>query len=165
MYTNIINALIYTVIINAVVYLVSIVCSLIGNIFTIGVWDDTVSLIWSVIISIILAIIISFILNSDCIHKFLRDKNLTKQTPYPSEWYGVFSENITFIVLHLNDERRIMGWPDEWPTNPLEGHFALSHAMWLIETDGNEDKNIDLDMDSYILIKATDVRFVEFMKE
>ena len=58
----IVNALIYTVIINTLVFMVSIVCSLVGDVFVVGVWDDTVALIWSVIISILLALIISFIL-------------------------------------------------------------------------------------------------------
>ena len=161
----IINALIYTILINAIVFLFSSLFCFIGNWYVIGVWDDKLSLIWSVIISISIALLMSYILNNDCIHKYLRDKQFTKQTPYPSEWYGVFSENITFIVLHLNDERRIMGWPDEWPTHPQEGHFALSHAMWLVETDNSENNNIDLHMDLFILIKANDVRFVEFLKQ
>jgi hypothetical protein len=39
------------------------------------------------------------------------------------------------IILDLRDERRIMGWPAEWPNDPEKGHFVLENAAWLIKAE------------------------------
>jgi len=88
----------------------------------------------------------------------VRKLGITKETSYPSEWFGVFSKNVTYVVLHLEDERWIYGWPIEWPSEPGKGHFSLVQASWLTGTE-----QLELDGVKSILVQAEDVKMVEFM--
>ncbi|WP_238580005.1 DUF6338 family protein, partial [Treponema endosymbiont of Eucomonympha sp.] len=139
-------ALIYTVIINALVK------SLPFN-----------EALCSVVFAMILGFLWAFLYNNDIIHTLLRLLRITKKTSYPSEWYGTFSATETYIVLELKDERRIMGYPLEWPNNPQQGHFVLENAEWLIDKDG-KSATIPLPTVSKILIDAANVEMVEFIK-
>ena len=65
------------------------------------------------------------------------------------------------MVLHLNDERRIYGWPMEWPTEPNKGHFVLREASWLLE----DNTQVPLEGVESILIDASSVELVEFMEK
>lgn len=160
-FTLLIESLIYTVIINVIVKLLKYLALLIGSIYSLGTWNDSLEIIVSIIVAILFSIITSYILNNDVIHSLLRNKSITRETSYIKGWYGAFSEhNSQFIVLHLKDERRIMGLPTEWPTKPDEGIFQLQNADWLLD----KNKIISLDNVDTILIKAQDVLFVEFVK-
>lgn len=57
-------------------------------------------------------------------------------------------------------ERRLYGWPREWPSSPNKGHFAMNQAVWL-EKDGD----IILHEVDTILIAAEDVEMVEFLNK
>ncbi|MEX0343890.1 MAG: DUF6338 family protein, partial [Rhizobiaceae bacterium] len=117
------------------------------------------------VVSVVFAFLVGFsfavIANKDWIHKILRKLNLTEQTSYPSEWFGVLTTQKTYIVLHLHDERRLYGWPKEWPQTSEKGHFLIIQASW-IEENGQEiylgDKGVD-----GILIAVSEVKWVEFI--
>jgi len=160
-FTQLIESLIYTVIINVIVKLVKYTAILIGSLYSFGTWNDNFEIILSIIIAIMFSAFFSYVLNNDVIHSFLRNRSITRETSYIKGWYGAFSEhNSHYIVLHLKDERRIMGLPSEWPTKPEEGIFQLKNADWLLE----KNKVISLTSVDTILIKAQDVLFVEFVK-
>ena len=99
-------------------------------------------------------------LNNDKLHAWLRRKGITHQTSYPSEWYGVLSQNRAYAVLHLSGQRRIYGWLEEWPSAPDMGHFVMTYPEWLDVEEQSEPTGIDK-----VLIKATDVEFIEFMTQ
>jgi hypothetical protein len=69
-------------------------------------------------------------------------------------------KNVTYVVLHLKDERRLYGWPIEWPSVPDRGHFLLVQASWLKDTEEIPIKGV-----KSILIDVNDVRWVEFMEK
>ena len=98
--------------------------------------------------------------NNDKLHKKLRDWNVTRETSYPSEWFGTLLKNVTYVVLHLEDERRLYGWPIEWPSEPEKGHFVLEQAGWL-----EGEKEIPLTRVKSIMVNAKDVKWVEFMEK
>jgi hypothetical protein len=156
-------ALIYTIIINALVEIAGIVFIVIGNLFTIGEWNQLSKTACSIIIAVCIGLLWSYIYNNDMIHKCLRMLKITKKTSYPSEWYGTFTETKTFIVLELKDGRRIMGWPKEWPDSPQQGHFVLEEAKWLVDKDGKSDE-ISLKTVDKIVIDTNNVEIVEFLK-
>ena len=106
-------------------------------------WNETLSVIFSILIAIGFALILSYFANNDTIHKRLRDKGITRETSFPSEWFGSFLENVTFVVLHLHDGRRLYGWPIEWPSESTKGHFFIQDPIW-IHGDGHdaEEKQI-----------------------
>ena len=63
-----------------------------------------------------------------------------------------------YVVLHLKGQRRLYGWPEEWPSRPDEGHFRIAEGEWLIEDERRPAKGV-----SAILIPAGEVEMVEFL--
>jgi hypothetical protein len=159
-FERVIQALVFTVIIQGVTSAMKWILLGIGDfMFSIGVWNDNTRLVTSVIIAFLLGLLFCKYSNNDKIHEILRKLKITKLTSFPSEWYGVFGRNQTYIVLHLNDGRRLYGWPLEWPNKPDSGHFSITEAEWL-----TDNGSIKLDSVRIILLPATEVKFVEFMK-
>jgi len=158
---QIIESLIYTVIINLILKAIKFLAILLGQFYSFGTWNDSVEILLSIILALIFSITFAYLLNNDILHSILRRKSITRETSYIKGWYGAFSEhNSEFIVLHLNDGRRIMGLPEEWPTQPDSGIFQLSNADWLLD----DNKRISLNNVDAIIFKAQDVLFVEFIK-
>jgi hypothetical protein len=157
-------ALVYTVIINAIVETLEIICIAIGNRFVIGEWNQLSKTVCSIIIALIIGLLWSYLYNNDILHKFLRKRKITSRTSYPSEWYGTFSETKSYIILNLKDDRRIMGWPMEWPNDPEKGHFVLEDARWLIVDQDGKPGVIPLETIDKILIGVHNVEMVEFVK-
>jgi hypothetical protein len=158
-FERIVQALIYTVAIQVLVISVRWFFLIMNtNLLFIGTWTKNSTLICSFLLAIFLGLFVARYSNNDKIHNLLRKLSFTKQTSYPSEWYGTFSQNKTYVVLHLKDQRRIYGWPEEWPNEPEVGYFSISEAEWL-----EDSKRIPLQDVSNILIPASEVLFVEFM--
>jgi len=114
---------------------------------------------WSFLFSVPIGLLLAYWQNNDSLYKLFRKFKITQKSSYPSEWYGTFTETVFYVVLHLNDGRRIMGWPREWPTHPKNGHFVLEDASWL-----KKSKETPLDRVTKILIDAANVSMVEFLK-
>ncbi|HEB27585.1 MAG TPA: hypothetical protein ENI05_07385, partial [Porticoccus sp.] len=62
---------------------------------------------------------------------------------------------------HLHDERRLYGWPIEWPSEPTKGHFVIADPSWLLD-DGSEARIVGV---ANILINVADVKWVEFIEK
>ena len=165
----VVMALIYTVVINSIVDALGGMFLAIGKRgFSIAEWSSTAKVLWSVFVALLLGVSLAFLYNNDILHKFLRRLKITNQTSYPTEWYGTFSETQSYVVLHLTDGRRIMGWPLEWPSSPKNGHFVLEDAVWLVENDVKNDdgrtSNVELTNVEKIMLDVTHVCMIEFMK-
>lgn len=161
-FERIIQALIFTILIQGFLSIIKSISLFIGShVICIGSWGDDTNLVLSVISAIILGFLFTYFANNDKFHAVLRKLKITQLTSFPSEWYGSFSKNKTYIVLHLKDGRRLYGWPVEWPNHPTTGHFSIAIAEWLTKTP---KKTIKLDMVKNILIPADNVQLVEFMK-
>lgn len=159
-FERVIQALIFTLIIQSCVYGIEALFLRVGESWSLGVWDAQLGTFFSVILAVLLGILFSYFANSDKFHSLMRKAGVTKETSYPSEWFGEFSKKVTFVILHLTDERRIYGWPVEWPTSPQKGHFSVAQAAWI---DNNNEEIPLTNLDS-ILIAASDVKWVEFMQ-
>ncbi|WP_424945096.1 DUF6338 family protein [Candidatus Thiosymbion oneisti] len=114
----------------------------------------------SILIAIIFGILFSYFANTNKIHKYLRDKNITRETSYSSEWSGSFLDNVTFVVLHFDDERRLYGWPIEWPSDPEQGHFFIADPAWIHE-NGKEERIPGV---KSILVDTKGIKWVEFLE-
>ncbi len=115
----------------------------------------------SVLIAIVLAVFATYVSNNDILHRALRKLGVTKETSHPSEWYSAFArKKPRYVVLHLNDRRRLYGWPEEWPGRSDQGHFRLAEPTWLDEKNEPMESNV-VDM----LIPADQVQMVEFLPE
>ena len=115
--------------------------------------------VWSIVLAIALGHIFVWLANSDLYHLWLQSKGITSQTSQ-SQWFNAFHKRGRFIVLHLNGERRLRGFPDEWADNSTEGHFRISEAAWLLD-DGTV---AELVATYSMLIPVETVEMVEFNK-
>src|SRR5690606_21073611 len=124
-FERVVQALIFTMVIQVLVIGVAAFVLWLGEtVRPIGLWTDNVRLTWSVFLAIGLGLLMASMTNTDRLHQLLRALGITNQTSYPSEWYAAFRQSQGFVVLHLTGERRLYGWPEEWPSTPNVGHFA-----------------------------------------
>ena len=65
----------------------------------------------------------------------------------------------------MKGQRRLYGWPEEWPSHPDEGHFRIAKGEWLEgeENEENEENDKRTLGVAAILIPAGEVEMVEFM--
>ena len=163
-FERVVQALIFTLFIQALVIFTKYLLLKVGVYWSVGNWSESSSLIVSIKIAIMFGVVFSYFANNDKIHKYLRDKGITRETSYPSEWFGSFLNNVTFVVIHFNDERRLYGWPIEWPSEPTNGHFVIADPSWLEEGEkGVKEKRIT--GVSHILVDVKDVKWVEFLEK
>ena len=152
-FERVVQALIFTMIVQAIIAAIDIGF----DAETIGKWEPGPS----VLIAVVLALIATFLSNNDAAHWLLRRLGFTRETSYPTEWYSSFSRHHgCYVVLHLSGQRRLYGWPEEWPSRPDEGHFRIAEGEWLID---NERKSI-IGV-SAILVSAHEVEMVEFLEK
>jgi len=165
-FERVVQALIFTILVQGFVYLIKKSLFYIGHRWPLFVWNSHSDLIWSILVAIFLGIIFSYFANNDKFHKILRGWGITRETSYPSEWFGAFLNNVTYVVLHLEGERRLYGWPIEWPSEPEKGHFVIEQASWLNdEAKNEEDRQIPLTGVSSIMVDVKEVTMVEFMEK
>jgi hypothetical protein len=162
-FERIIQALIFTLIIQSLVFSEKTIAFMVNSYFSLGRWSEHSELLCSSFTAFFLGATFAYFANNDKFHKFARSIKITKETSYPSEWYGSFLNNVTYIVIHFNDERRLYGWPIAWPSEPDKGHFMLEQASWLPNDSGGVE--IPLTGVSSIMVSAKDVKRVEFMKK
>jgi hypothetical protein len=161
-FERVIQALIFTFLVHATLPFVQFFLEYTGQkLFVVRPWDKVAEELTKVFIAFALGSILAFYTNNDAIHEWLRAKGLTTRTSFPSEWFGVFSRTVTFVVLHLNDDRRLFGWPKEWPNESDKGHFYIMDPSWILE-DGTQ---LDLPGVEGILVATKDVKWVEFISQ
>jgi Family of unknown function (DUF6338) len=87
--------------------------------------------------------------------------HLTRKTSMPSTWNETWSHARKFVVVHLDDGRRIYGWPTFYSDSPEERALFLEDASWLDDDNRliNEAAPI-----SVLLDKHTGIKLVEFLE-
>lgn len=109
-FERIVQALIFTIFVQAMVFVIRASFFFVGRYYYFAVWDEASLLIWAIVCAIVFGFIFSYYANNDKLHKIFRAKGITRESSYASEWFGAFL-NLTYVVLHLKDERRLYGWP------------------------------------------------------
>ena len=154
-FDRVVQALIFTIIGNAIATVILSYSLRTENAGWINNWEPIVS----ILVAVILALIASHASNRDSAHRILRRLGFTRETSHPSEWYSAFSRHDDcYVVLHLKGQRRLYGWPEEWPSHPEEGHFRIAEGEWLVD-----DERIPAEGVAAILIPASEVEMVEFL--
>ena len=161
-FDRVVQALIFTVVGQAIAAVA--VLSLSENAMeSYAEWGEERQLVLSVSIAIMLGLIATLVTNNDMLHRILRLLRITRETSYPSEWYYAFSRHSgCYVVLHLQGERRLYGWPVEWPSAPDNGHFRIANAEWLVDDEGDQ-KQVPVEAVSAIPIPVAAVEMVEFL--
>ncbi|MCC6197762.1 MAG: hypothetical protein IT518_25205 [Burkholderiales bacterium] len=156
-FERVVQALIFTLLIQVVVSGERYVALAVGYYHQIGMWSEAVNVAWSTGTALVLGVVFSYFANSDVVHRVARRFKVTRETSYPSEWFGAFL-NQTFVVLHFRDERRLYGWPKEWPSEPGSGHFVMQQPSWLVDV-----KEVPVTGVEEMLVDVKDVKWIEFM--
>lgn len=159
-FERVVQALIFTFLVNAFLPVLEGALIAIGSV--VGAarpWDAVSENLARVVLAFLLGGTLAVYTNTDSIHKWLRGLGLTTRTSYPSEWFGVLSKTVAYVVLHMHDGRRLYGWPKEWPNDPDRGHFFVMQASW-INADGSALELTDV---HGLLINVKDVKWVEFV--
>ena len=159
-FERVIQALVFSIIVQAIVSVAHRAFVSLGHWFSLGAWGADAQMIWSVIVAVLLGLFFSWCANTDRAHHFFRKFRITKQISYPTEGFGAFNDYERYVVLHLKGERRLMGWPREWPNKSAEGHFLIVEAAWLLD-DGGE---AELPGNEGILVPASEVELIEFLR-
>lgn len=158
-FERVVQALIFTLIVQAFVFVEKAALLQAGKIIQLGTWTSDAGVVASAVTGLLVGLLASFAANNDTLHRYLRKARITRETSYPSQWYRAFLKGETFIVLHLKDERRIYGWPQEWPSDPAKGHFVLQKTSWLNGADEIPMKGVET-----VVVSVEDVELVEFME-
>lgn len=159
-FERVVQALIFTLIIQAFVGIVERVAKWVGQYWSAGSWDTTTEVVWSPVMAVAVGVVFSWLANNDKAHKWFRGKGITRETSFPSEWFGTFLKEVTFVVLHFKDERRLYGWPIEWPSEPTKGHFLIADPSWV----GESGEELRIARVKNILVDVNDVKWVEFLE-
>jgi len=61
-------------------------------------------------------------------------------------------------LLHLDGDRRLRGWPEQWPDQPDKGFFILAEPEWVLD-----DQTAPLYRVKRFVVPATEVKMVEFL--
>jgi len=168
-FERVIQALIFTGIVQAIVLLIRGTMLLLGDVYILGIWTDDRAFVVSIVVAILLGLVVARIANNDSFHRFLRDSKLLKRlkldgtttrTSFPSEWFSAFHQDKRYVVLHLKGERRLFGWPYEWPDQPDSGHFVIMEPEWVL----NDNTRAVMDKVDRMIISVKDVEMVECVK-
>lgn len=162
-----VQALILTIVIKASVYVINGTAVLTGShLFSVGKWDDSTAVLWSVIVAFIVGHALAWAANNNAYHKCLYRFNITSKTSLVSEWHSAFTSTYCYVILHLADDldnRRLFGWPEEWPDDPVNGHFVINEPEWLAVENG-EYKRIPLPQNELLMVGGRHVVMVEFVR-
>ena len=157
-FERIVQALIFTILVQAIAELLLWAGRLLGKG---SLWEGEFEIVVSVGVAVILGLIAVYFSNSDTLHSLFRYIGITKETSYSSEWYSAFHHNSDcYVVLHLQGQRRLYGWPEEWPSRSDQGHFRIAEGEWLVGDERIPAKGVVA-----IVVPAKEVDMVEFLKE
>jgi hypothetical protein len=152
-FERVVQALIFT-------FIVQIVSSLVEELLSgWSLWQESLRPATHLLIAFLVGLVAAYSVNTDKLHAVARRLGLTRRTSHVSEWFSTFSEKATYVTLHLKDDRRIYGWPREWPSHPEKGHIRLQQVSWV-----HGESELHLAGVDTVLIDAHDVRWVEFME-
>lgn len=121
--------------------------------FTVG------NLLITIFCAVGIALACSYEVRNERLINWLREKRITKKGYKPSTWLETFENEEKYVVVHLNDGRRVYGWPSYYSDEPNERAIYLVNASWL------DDQNNFMNSSpiSILLDEKTGIQFVEFL--
>ena len=159
-FERVVQALIFTVVVQLLVQLEELGAKGLGRWFMLGEWTSTSTLAAALLTALFLGICLSACVNSDVLHRIVRNLGLTSRTSHPCEWFGIFKDYPRFVVLHQKDGTRIFGWPKVWPSESSAGHFFITEAARTVNGEDQDLRHLE-----GILIDVKEVSWVEFAKQ
>ncbi|HEK0835488.1 DUF6338 family protein [Pseudomonas aeruginosa] len=132
-----------------------------SNHFSLGPWGDSSATGLSIVLAVVAGLFLAWTATHDFLYRLARVFRLTTRAAH-SEWvYAFRTRQRNWVVLHLLDGRRLIGYPEGWPTDPDKGYFLMAYPRWCKE-DGEHFVQEGINS---ILVKNTDVYWVEILNE
>lgn len=160
-FERVIQALIFTLLVKVLSDSFKEITIYIGSFYKVFEWSTGKELATSIILAFLLGLVLSYYTNNSKFHGLLQKLKITNQSSFNSEWEDIFNSVTSFVILDLKDGRRIFGWPSVWPSDPSKGHIILQNPEWISENG----EYIPMSSAQFIVIKAEEIEFVEFLKE
>jgi hypothetical protein len=114
------------------------------------------------LVSVLLPVALGYIVHSDLAMRVLRRLGITARTSRSSVWNDVFNDQAgRYVVVHLNDGRRLQGWPHYFADSPEDGQLYISDPAWL--RDDNAIEPITNVHGVFIIAKGM-IELVEFQR-
>ena len=117
------------------------------------------NLLLMVFCAVAIALATSFEMKNEYFLTLLRKCKITKKTYKPCTWVETFEHVEKYVVVHLNDGRRIYGWPSFYSDDPNERAIFLEDASWM----DDQNKLINNPLISILLDENSGIQFVEFI--
>lgn len=168
-FERVIQALIFTLIIKSSYFVIAWSLLLVGKIYSFGEIYSNIEEILPIVLAIFYGLLFSSISNNDYLHSFLRKFNITQEHSYVSEWFNAFKiHKDKYIIIQTKndstfDGQRIYGFPFEYPSDNLSGHFNLFDPSWVVENEEGTDL-LEMSGVQSILIPNDSVAWVEFIE-
>lgn len=116
-----------------------------------------------VVVAIFVGVVISLLWNRDFPHNCLRRCGITKRSIYQSTQYSAFTRRTDcYVVIHLED-RRLFGWPAEWPSTKEDEYILLEEPSWITDTHRVEEDEEHSTV-SHMLVPLSEISLIEFVK-
>jgi hypothetical protein len=77
------------------------------------------------------------------------------------QWHQIFRAEQSHVVLHMKDGRQILGWPEGWPEDPVNGHFLLTKPRMIFK---GRTRQIEPSA-AAVLLPASDVAWIHFLDQ
>ena len=179
-FERVVQALIFTAIVQVFVSLLRWLLLTLGHFFAIGSWSDEVGFVLAMLVAAVLGHVLAYCANNDLYHRFLRDdlkeypqlawarklallrmlNGVTSRRSFPEQWINTPELEQRWVLLHLEDGRRLFGWPYLWPERDDSDHFIIMKPEWVLE----DNERAPLDNVEGMRIRASDVRYVDVLR-
>jgi len=156
---RVIQALVFTLFVKVLVVGEQAALEFVGRWFSLRAWDQGAELLASLTTGLGLGLVAAWVVNRDQLHQRLRKLGISSRSSHPSEWCDVFTRYPLFVVLHYKDDRRLLGWPEIWPSDPERGHFFVVLPQWV-----HGPEPMKLEGTEGVLVDVRDIKHVEFVK-
>lgn len=151
------QALVGTAVIQVLVLGIEFILHWLGTYISVGKWTPTTMNIYTMLMGVGAGLTLAYCCNRDLIYALARRLSLTTKASMEDSIHVYQKLGHAGVVLHLIDERRLMGYIEAFPNNKQTGFFLISNPHWV--HDGMTPCVGTLSM----LISSNDVQWVEFL--
>lgn len=118
-------------------------------------------LVWLVLISVAVGCIVARYKNNDGHGFLLRPLRITFRSARPSIWHDSFVEGTKYhVIVTLEDERRIIGWPVRYSDDVANPSVFLVDAAWLDE----QGQETAVGNEGILILAPMKIASVEFLR-
>ena len=112
-------------------------------------------------IAILIGILVATLLERGWLYKILGKLKITYLTGRITVWNDVFSSyRKIWVLVHLKDGRKIIGWPRYYSEDPIRRELFLTNAAWMAD-DG---QFTDVEGEGILITEGCGIDLIEILK-